>query len=126
MAELSVHDKEAKDKVFLEFLPLIVDGASDKRNFVKKAVNWSLRQIGKRNPNLNRASISAAGKIHGLDSSAAKWIASDALRELKSPVLSSLRLLVDSACSHRLWGLPSSSGSPSQLHLRALSPLLRQ
>jgi 3-methyladenine DNA glycosylase AlkD len=56
MAELAVHDRNAKDQVFLSFLPLIIGGAADKRNFVKKAVNWALRQIGKRNLKLNRGS----------------------------------------------------------------------
>jgi len=84
MAELAVHDKQAKDKLFLDFLPLIIAGASDRRNFVKKAVNWSLRQIGKRNLNLNRAAVSTALKIQKTASGAAEWIASDALRELKS------------------------------------------
>ena len=84
MAELAVHDNRAKDQTFLDFLPLIVDGSSDNRNFVKKAVNWSLRQIGKRNLNLNEAAVYNALKIQKLESGAAKWIASDALRELKS------------------------------------------
>jgi len=92
MAELAVHDKEAKDKVFLDFLPLIVGGASDERNFVKKAVNWALRQIGKRNMKLNKAAVSTARRIRKIDSGAAKWVAADALRELKSPqVLKRLR-----------------------------------
>lgn len=92
MAELAVHDKEAKDKVFLDFLPLIIGGASDRRNFVKKAVNWALRQIGKRNLRLNKAAISTALKIQKMESGAAKWVASDALRELKSSqVLKRLR-----------------------------------
>jgi len=92
MAELAVHDKEAKDKVFLDFLPLIVGGASDKRNFVKKAVNWALRQIGKRNMKLNKAAVSTGRRIRKIDSGAAKWVAADALRELKSPqVLKRLR-----------------------------------
>src|SRR5438094_619470 len=85
MAELAVHDKNAKDQVFLDFLPLIIDGASDKRNFVKKAVNWSLRQIGKRNLKLNKASVSTALKIQKMELGSAKWVAADALRELKSP-----------------------------------------
>jgi 3-methyladenine DNA glycosylase AlkD len=84
MAELAVHDKNAKDQVFLSFLPLIIGGASDQRNFVKKAVNWSLRQIGKRNLKLNRAAVSTALKIQKTKSGSAKWVASDALRELKS------------------------------------------
>ena len=85
MAELAVHDKNAKDQVFLSFLPLIIGGAADKRNFVKKAVNWSLRQIGKRSLKLNRAAVSTALKIQKMKSGSAKWVASDALRELKSP-----------------------------------------
>ena len=85
MAELAVHDKYASDKVFLDFLPLIVEGSSDKRNFVKKAVNWALRQIGKRNGRLNKAAIETGLRIQKLDSGAAKWIASDALRELQRP-----------------------------------------
>jgi len=85
IAELAVHDKQAKDKVFLDFLPLIIGGASDKRNFVKKAVNWSLRQIGKRNLNLNKAAVTTALKIQKMESGPAKWVASNALRELKNP-----------------------------------------
>jgi len=85
MAELAVHDKQAKDKLFLDFLPLIIAGASDRRNFVKKAVNWALRQIGKRNLKLNKAAMSTAVKIQRMDSGVAKWVASGALRELKSP-----------------------------------------
>jgi 3-methyladenine DNA glycosylase AlkD len=63
---------------------MIVSGSSDDRNFVKKAVNWALRQIGKRNIALNRASIRTGRTIHKLDSKSAKWIAADALRELES------------------------------------------
>jgi len=84
MAELAVHSKEASDKTFLDFLPLIITEASDERNFVKKAINWALRQIGKRNAVLNAAAIKTCSKIRDLDSSPAKWIASDALRELTS------------------------------------------
>jgi 3-methyladenine DNA glycosylase AlkD len=82
MAALSVHDKKAGDDNFLDFLPLIKKGAPDERNFVKKAMNWALRQIGKRNMYLNRAAILTANDIQKIDSKAAKWIASDALREL--------------------------------------------
>jgi 3-methyladenine DNA glycosylase AlkD len=82
MAALSVHDKKAADKVFVEFLPIIEGGACDERNFVRKAVNWALRQIGKRNLRLNRKAVKAAKVIARLDSKAANWIASDALREL--------------------------------------------
>ncbi|HEX4921636.1 MAG TPA: DNA alkylation repair protein [Candidatus Bathyarchaeia archaeon] len=84
MAELAVHDKHAANKVFLDFLPVIIREASDDRNFVKKAVNWALRQIGKRNIALNKAAIRTARTIQKIDSKAAKWIATDALRELRS------------------------------------------
>ena len=92
MAELAVHDKKASNETFLEFLPLIVKEASDNRNFVKKAVNWALRQIGKRNLALNEAAIHSAKMVGGSESRAAKWVASDALRELTSaPVQKMLR-----------------------------------
>lgn len=84
MACLSVHDKTATDKEFLKFLPIIKREATDERNFVRKAVNWALRQIGKRNKNLNKEAIKTAKEILKIDSKAAKWIASDALRELTS------------------------------------------
>lgn len=84
MAALSVHDKAADDKKFLAFLPVIVNGSGDERNFVKKAVNWALRQIGKRNQRLNKAAIKTGEKIANMKSSSARWIASDALRELRS------------------------------------------
>jgi 3-methyladenine DNA glycosylase AlkD len=84
IACLAWHDKKAADGKFLELLPIIVSEATDERNFVKKAVNWALRNIGKRNPNLNKAAINTAKKIQQLDSRAARWIASDAIRELES------------------------------------------
>jgi 3-methyladenine DNA glycosylase AlkD len=82
MATLAVHDKKAGDEAFIAFLPLIQKEAVDGRNFVKKAVNWALRQIGKRNLALNRAAIRTAEEIRQLDSKSARWIAADALREL--------------------------------------------
>jgi 3-methyladenine DNA glycosylase AlkD len=82
MATLAVHDKKASDEEFLKFLPIIKWEASDNRNFVKKAVNWALRQIGKRNLNLNGKAIETAKEIQEIDSKSARWIASDALREL--------------------------------------------
>ncbi|MBZ5514927.1 MAG: DNA alkylation repair protein [Acidobacteriia bacterium] len=79
-----VHDKGARDSTFLRYLPLIKRGATDERNFVKKAVNWALRQMGKRNLKLRAAAIKAGKEIQRLDSKAARWIAADALRELAS------------------------------------------
>jgi 3-methyladenine DNA glycosylase AlkD len=84
MAALAVHDKKAGDEVFLAFLPIIKSGVTDERNFVKKAVNWALRQIGKRNANLNQAAIKTAEEIRQINSKSARWIAVDALRELTS------------------------------------------
>jgi 3-methyladenine DNA glycosylase AlkD len=83
MAGLAVHRKELPDEVFLQFLPVIARESTDSRNFVKKAVNWALRQIGKRNPRLRRAAIAEAQRIVLIDSPAARWIARDALRELR-------------------------------------------
>jgi len=84
MAVLAFHDKKAKDKQFEKFFPIIKRESTDNRNFVKKAVNWALRQIGKRNLNLNKKAIKIAKQIKKIDSKTAKWIASDALRELTS------------------------------------------
>jgi 3-methyladenine DNA glycosylase AlkD len=82
MAYLAVHDKKAEDEKLAAFLPLIEKHACDDRNFVKKAVNWALRQIGKRNLNLNRLAIEAAERIKLQNTKPARWIAADALREL--------------------------------------------
>lgn len=83
MAYLAVHDKRAADHKFVRLLPIIRREALDDRNFVRKAVNWALRQIGKRNLSLNRAAIEEAERIRRIDSQAARWIAADALRELR-------------------------------------------
>ncbi len=83
MAALAVHDKTAPDARFERFLPIIEREATDDRNFVRKAVNWALRQIGKRNRRLNRAAVAAGRRIQKIDSRAARWIAADALRELR-------------------------------------------
>ncbi len=82
MAALAVHDTRAPDAVFERFLPMITREAADERNFVRKAVNWALRQIGKRNRRLNRKALATARAIERVDSRAARWIATDALREL--------------------------------------------
>jgi 3-methyladenine DNA glycosylase AlkD len=84
MAVLAVHDKAAEDDQFTQFFPIIKREAGDERNFVKKAVNWALRQIGKRNRALNQAAIDVGQEIKTIDSRAARWIAGDALRELTS------------------------------------------
>jgi 3-methyladenine DNA glycosylase AlkD len=92
MAALAVHDKKAPDKKFLPFFDIIKRHADDKRNFVKKAVNWALRQIGKRNISLNKKAIVVAKEIRKMDSPAARWIAADAIRELTNKkILARLR-----------------------------------
>jgi 3-methyladenine DNA glycosylase AlkD len=84
MAYLAVHDKKRSDDAFEAFLPIIARESVDGRNFVKKAVNWALRQIGKRSKRLNEQAIATARAIQQIDSPAARWIAADALRELTS------------------------------------------
>jgi len=84
MATLSVHDKKADDGKFLQFLPIIKKRAEDERNYVKKAVNWALRQIGKRSIPLNAEALRAAEDILKMGAKSARWIASDAIRELDS------------------------------------------
>ena len=84
MAALAVHDKKAADKRFLPFLSVIKRESADERNYVKKAVNWALRQIGKRSLLLNKRAILAATQIRKTNPGCARWIASDALRELTS------------------------------------------
>lgn len=83
-AFLACHDKKARDAEFQRYLRVIEREAWDERNFVRKAVNWALRNIGKRNLALNRAAIASAERIAMQGSRAARWIAADALRELKS------------------------------------------
>lgn len=81
IAGFAVHDKKAANAAFEDFLPLLEQYAFDGRNFVKKAVNWSLRQIGKRNEYLYRQAIACAERIREQGTSSAQWIAADALRE---------------------------------------------
>lgn len=84
MACLAVHEKSAPDSKFLPFFPLITKYSTDERNFVKKAVNWALRQIGKARPGLTKEALKTAEEILEIDSKSAQWVAKDALRELKS------------------------------------------
>jgi 3-methyladenine DNA glycosylase AlkD len=84
MAGLAAHDKLASDVRFLRFLPLIQRASDDDRNFVRKAVNWALRGIGKRNLVLNAAALETARNIHATGTRSGRWIAADAIRELGS------------------------------------------
>ena len=82
MARIAWTDRKATDAEIEKFLPVIVRAATDERNFVKKAVNWALRQIGKRDLPLNKRAIETALEIQRMDSRSARWIAADALKEL--------------------------------------------
>jgi 3-methyladenine DNA glycosylase AlkD len=84
VAYLAYRDKSAADGKFASFLKIIERHADDERNFVRKAVNWALRNIGKRNRKLNYAAIAAGERLRRRESRAARWIAADALRELRS------------------------------------------
>jgi len=84
MAALAVHDKAAADEIYLPFLKRIKEAADDERNFVRKAVNWALRQIGKRNIRLNARALDVAVTLTSSESSDARWVGADALRELRS------------------------------------------
>ena len=82
LASLAVHDKAAPDGRFLPLLPLIEATARDERNFVRKAVNGALRQIGKRNLALNAAAVSVARRRAAAPDASSRWVGKDALREL--------------------------------------------
>jgi 3-methyladenine DNA glycosylase AlkD len=83
LAGLAVHDKKTPDQTFIDAFPLIRAAADDPRNFVKKAVNWALRNIGKRNQALNREAIQLAEELLETNDRTTSWIARDALRELR-------------------------------------------
>ncbi|MGE5363217.1 MAG: DNA alkylation repair protein [Bacteroidota bacterium] len=86
MAAMAVHNKKAEDELFISFFPFLLQGASDERNFARKAVNWALRQIGKRNMRLNGLVLQLSEEIlSAYNSPKSRWIAKDAIRELKDP-----------------------------------------
>jgi 3-methyladenine DNA glycosylase AlkD len=85
MAWLAVRDKKSPDGAFLRLLPAIRRGSRDGRNLVKKGVNWALRQIGKRNVKLHRRALELACQLAASSDAAARWVGTDALRELVRP-----------------------------------------
>ena len=87
IASLGVHDKKAPDAEFLRRLPVIEAAATDDRNFVKKAVSWALRVVGRRNRALHAEAIALAERLKASDARSARWIGSDAYRELTGPVV---------------------------------------
>ncbi|MCQ2972283.1 MAG: DNA alkylation repair protein [archaeon] len=84
IAVIAVHDKKSEDSYFEEFFPILIEGADDNRNFVKKAVNWAIRSIGKKNKSLNKKAIELSYELLEMDSKSAKWIAKNAIKELES------------------------------------------
>ncbi len=89
IAWFAFHDRKAKDSEFIQFLSIIKACSTDERKYVKKAVNWALRQIGKRNMILNKEAIRISLEIQKIPSTSARWIASDALRELRGEAVKS-------------------------------------
>ena len=87
MAGLTVHDQGSPDPPFVRLLPIIERGARDPRNFVKKAVSWALRQIGKRNLSLNGAAITVARRLAAAHDGPRRWVGKDALREIAGPAV---------------------------------------
>ena len=87
LASLGVHDKRATDESFAKCLPLIERAATDERNFVKKGVSWALRVVGRRSKDLNEAAVALSKELCESESSAARWIGRDALRELTGSVV---------------------------------------
>jgi len=85
IAVLAVHDKKAEDEVFLDYLETIEANATDPRNFVRKAVNWALRQIGKRSMSLHGPALAAAERLAASDDKTERWIGRDAVREFEKP-----------------------------------------
>lgn len=84
IACLAWHNKEAEDEAFLKLLPIVEKGATDERNFVKKAVSWALRNIGKRNTELHEAVLGTAASLGSMESRSARWIAAQTIRDLGS------------------------------------------
>jgi 3-methyladenine DNA glycosylase AlkD len=83
MAWLAVHNKELPNKIFVQFLEVISNNASDDRNFVKKAVNWALRQIGKsRNVYLYDKALKVADELRNRENKTERWVGSNAYNEL--------------------------------------------
>jgi 3-methyladenine DNA glycosylase AlkD len=112
MTQLAVHDKAAADEPFLAFLVLVAREASDERNYVKKAVNWALRQIGKRSATLNAHAIATAETVAAMDSKAARWVAADALRELRSDAVQ--RRLEAGTSSAIVWTSKKAAPTPER------------
>jgi len=101
LASLTVHDKHAGDAPFAKGLALVERAATDERNFVKKAVNWALRSIGKRSTALNAAAVGVAKRLAASESAAARWVGKDALRELASPAVQKRLASRGSRARHR-------------------------
>lgn len=84
IASVAVHRKDLRDDALLPFLDLVEAHATDPRNFVKKAVNWALRQVGKRSPSLHGPALNVAERLAASSDKTARWIGRDAVRELNA------------------------------------------
>jgi 3-methyladenine DNA glycosylase AlkD len=84
MAELAIHDKQAQDALLAAFFPIIEREAYDQRNYVKKALSWALRQIGKRNATLHAMALLVGERLAKHELPAARWVGKDVLKELNS------------------------------------------
>lgn len=87
MACLAAHDKHAADAAFMKFFPMIEQGASDERNFVKKGVSWALRHLGHRNRRLHAAAVKTATKLSKSTDPTERWVGKDALRDITRPIV---------------------------------------
>lgn len=85
LASYAVHGKDVSDSVFRDHLKLIEAASTDERNFVRKAVNWALRQIGKRSASLHKPALALAKRLATSSDKTARWIGKDAVKELTDP-----------------------------------------
>jgi 3-methyladenine DNA glycosylase AlkD len=87
MAWIAVKDKKAVKETFAPFYPLMVLYSNDERNYVKKAISWALRSVGKRNLALNKEAVKVAKQMAKVDSKSSRWIAQDVIKELTSDTM---------------------------------------
>jgi 3-methyladenine DNA glycosylase AlkD len=84
LASYCMANKTSENAHFEQFFPILIREANDDRLYVKKAVNWALRSLGKRNSDLKIKAINVANQILEFENKSAKWIAKDVLSELEN------------------------------------------
>jgi len=87
LASVALHDKGESDEPFVRSLPLIEAAAADERNFVRKGVSWALRALGARSPGLHAAALELAERLSVASEPAARWVGTDARRDLARPLV---------------------------------------